>query len=162
MCLHYTGSPSRLVQDPILMTECPVGTQCAVEEDCALVVGEEASELIVGTHFHSSPNFLSDDWGQNICSDFSWRICSEFSLGRVWTIFTQPCMNPATAMLGVCCPAAGTYLAFLSPFSSSSVLHIFDLSFSWRFQKAFSTLMIMKTSLLISIRIIFLSVRRSL
>merc|ERR1719219_2775744 len=58
------GSPSRLVQDPILMTECPVGTQCAVEEDCALVVGEEATELI-------------------------------------------PCMNPATAMLGVCCPTPG-------------------------------------------------------
>merc|ERR1719500_1801232 len=58
------GAPSQLVQEPILMTECPVGTQCAVEEDCALVVGEEASELI-------------------------------------------PCMNPATAMLGVCCPTPG-------------------------------------------------------
>ena len=52
MYLHCTGSPSRLVQDPILMTECPVGTKCAVQDDCAGVVGEEASELIVGCIFY--------------------------------------------------------------------------------------------------------------
>ena len=117
----HTGSPSQLVQDPILMTECPVGTQCAVEEDCALVVGEEASELIVGTHFHSSPNILSADWGQDICSKFSvsWiqlkyllRIVAQqysaqnchsavyepFSLSRVW-ILPRQCLEYAAQLL---------------------------------------------------------------
>ena len=95
MCLHCTGStPSRLVQDPILMTECPVGSECAVEEDCALVVGEGASELIVGTNSH---------YLLNIFSPLKYLL-GIFTQSRVWTIFTeslvwiiaiQPCMNPA-------------------------------------------------------------------
>ena len=48
----HTGLPARLVEEPILMTECPLGTKCAVQDDCAGVVGEEASELIVGCFFY--------------------------------------------------------------------------------------------------------------
>ena len=48
----HTGLPARLVEEPILMTECPVGTKCAVQDDCAGLVGEEASELIVGCIFY--------------------------------------------------------------------------------------------------------------
>ena len=48
----HTGLPARLVEEPILMTECPLGTKCAVQDDCASVVGEEASELIVGCIFY--------------------------------------------------------------------------------------------------------------
>ena len=48
----HTGLPARLVEEPILMTECPLGTKCAVQDDCAGLVGEEASELIVGCIFY--------------------------------------------------------------------------------------------------------------
>ena len=48
----HTGLPARLVEEPILMTECPLGTKCAVQDDCAGLVGEEASELIVGRIFY--------------------------------------------------------------------------------------------------------------
>ena len=48
----HTGLPARLVEEPILMTECPLATKCAVQDDCAGLVGEEASELIVGCIFY--------------------------------------------------------------------------------------------------------------
>ena len=69
-----------VASDPLPMTECPVGSVCREEASCA------------------------SQWSGQQEKETAFIVRTVAGREEIIQTFAQPCMNPATQQLGVCCP----------------------------------------------------------